>query len=72
VFGIIQVADGQVGHGAAAVNALVLFPKAPPSLQEDLGGGVVVQLADGALFGAEKAGDTSMWRMTEKGRVRMA
>ena len=52
--GIVKVTNGQVGHRASAKNALIFFPKAASALEQDLGGSIVMQLPDGALFGARE------------------
>ena len=54
VIRIIKVADGQVGHRAAAKDAFIFLPEATFALEEDLGRGIVMQLADGALLGARE------------------
>lgn len=51
VFGVEDVADGEIGDGSPAGDAFIFFPKSAAKLEKDFSGGVVVQLADGALFG---------------------
>ena len=47
---IVAATDGEVGDGAAADDAVVVLPEAAATLQENFGGGVVVQLSDRALL----------------------
>src|SRR5215216_6539077 len=49
---VIKITDGEIGDRAAAKDAFVFFPEATAGLEKYLGRGIVVQLADGALFRA--------------------
>ena len=70
---IADAPDGQVGDGGAADDAVLRLPEAVARLEEDLGRGVVAQLADGLLLLAREARPmTSMSRSTEKGSAQMA
>ena len=61
VIGVIDAADGEIGHGAAAEDSIVFFPESATALEEDFGGGIVVELTDGALlFAGERFQDFDM------------
>ena len=47
---VVHPADRQLGHGAAAVDPVVLLPEPVADLEQDLGRGVVVELADRPLL----------------------
>ena len=54
VIGVVEVADRQVGDRPSADDAVLGLPEAVSRLEEDLGRGVVVELADGTLFARSK------------------
>jgi hypothetical protein len=55
---VVQVANRQVGDGAAADDAIVLLPEAPPgTAARTLVEGVVVHLANGLLLGSAEGGE---------------
>ena len=68
VVGVVHVAHGEIGDGATADDAVVLFPEPAPELQEHLGRGVVVELADRALLHAREGVSTSTCRRTRRHR----
>ena len=57
VRGIPRRAGRQVGEGAAAEDTIVLLPESASGHREDLGGRVVVELADRAALGGGQVGE---------------
>ena len=62
----------KIGERATTEDAVVVLPEAPLAPKEDLCRGVVVQLANGAVLGAQTVSSTSTWRNTGKGTAMMA
>src|SRR5215213_1347596 len=51
---MIQVANGEVCYRATAINAIILFLETAAGLEEYFGRGIVMQLANGALFSSRE------------------